>query len=1127
MKWSEVIGDERWSKLNFDERNQVRMKFLDIHYMPQIEKLGLNPDEAMMYFFDYTDTAVLNDKESVFKEKIMNNLNAIKKSTKNWKMYAQGDPGGALLDVSRRLNAVFHWQADDNLLKKWGNDLGGLAAGLLTFFPFLAEDFANCYEKLAKGERPTLKDAPTLSGWGRGLVETWVRGGKAVRPIMKYMMPGAFTRELIMGTDEETKEASKQALTEMGERPFSTLANVAIPLKIGGRVYTGTANAVRMGGLFREVKKAIPAEGKFKGSRIAQYATKEADFVKVQKRFDVQRQKVRAKTKYTMKKFKEDLVRNIYDVSGNLKLRLDEYGELGINAKVMHDLLLGTGNKAGMVYNDAYAKIFNNLSKEDRVKLGDLRQGLRTVELEGREGLKHPEGLEPEPIRKWIAQTEKQWGKETFEKVTAANDQYRMIMHDCLKRRFDEGLIDSDLYTKLVDYVDYNPREFIQWLDEVQNYDFGGKPMTVTNSGLRMLDEGSIEALVNDPVLLLQETIARTEGRIARNNANKALIELAREGNTSDWLKIEPPEGGKVPAGWSRISAMEDGTRVNVLMKNKMASEWVTTDPHINWLDARMMRILSGSAILRPMATGINPEFAATNIFRDIQHIYATAVDPYGKPVYNPLAPIAGGQLGIDIATVLPDVLGRKGIYRDYIMNGGGMEFLTMQGRPFRAQGLTREFQGIRDWYEYVNLTSELITRCAIYNRMLKKGATKEVATQTARNYLDFNQGGSMVKSLDNVFPYMNAAVQGTRGLVRMAKTNPVSFGFRIAQLQALEAGLYFANIENHPEAWKDVPEREKEANFIFCTGMKRKDKEGKIRYHYIKIPKDQGQRVFATLARSPLERLVECKYPNKEILMAAMDFLPPIIESFPPTIAASAGYIANYNFYFQDEIWKGADVPASFEYTPSTPEIYKGLGKLGISPERGRYAGSQLLTYRNVYKDLLGLGYDMLTNKMSEDDELELSGKLSKSPFIRRFSGETYPDAGERDTINKLKREENARRQTIRYELYGKLRDDDKDAAWEIYKKADREDKTWIKNRITHWDKTRDVDFRWLDLSDENPIVKARYFFDEWIKSSPEERNKLINDVRKVPRFTSDAFWRVFNKYKKDYNEANKEVKK
>ena len=65
------------------------------------------------------------------------------------------------------------------------------------------------------------------------------------------------------------------------------------------------------------------------------------------------------------------------------------------------------------------------------------------------------------------------------------------------------------------------------------------------------------------------------------------------------------------------------------------------------------------------------------------------------------------------------------------------------------------------------------------------------------------------------------------------------------------------------------------------------------------------------------------------------------------------------------------------------------------------------------------------------------------------------------------------------------------------------------------------------IKRADENPIVKARYFFDEWIKSSPEERNKLINDVRKVPRFTSDAFWRVFNKYKKDYNEANKEVKK
>jgi len=350
-----------------------------------------------------------------------------------------------------------------------------------------------------------------------------------------------------------------------------------------------------------------------------------------------------------------------------------------------------------------------------------------------------------------------------------------------------------------------------------------------------------------------------------------------------------------------------------------------------------------------------------------------------------------------------------------------------------------------------------------------------------------------------------------------MAKTNPASFAFRMAQMQSLEVGLYMANMENNPEAWKEISDREKASNFIITTGMKREDEQGRIRHHYIKIPKDQGQRVFASVARAPFERMLEGKYPKKEIFMALKDFTPAI-ENLPPTAAAIFGYKANRNFYFEDDIWKGKDVLPADEFTASTPEVYKAAGKLGLSPERTRYAVSQFLTYRNPWKDLMGEGYKLLTDQMDEKSERSLSEKLSKSMFIRRFSGETYPGAGEKDKVQLLAREEESRRKRIKDELYPALREGDKIKTNWILLHADPEDRGWIKNTIKQFRITKGADFKWIELSSELPVVRAKYFFDEWVQASPEGREELFKEVRRVPRFYTDSFRRMFNKFKKEY---------
>jgi len=46
------------------------------------------------------------------------------------------------------------------------------------------------------------------------------------------------------------------------------------------------------------------------------------------------------------------------------------------------------------------------------------------------------------------------------------------------------------------------------------------------------------------------------------------------------------------------------------------------------------------------------------------------------------------------------------------------------------------------------------------------KDITRE-ATFAARDYMDFGQGGGIAKALDNAIPYLNASIQGTRGMFR------------------------------------------------------------------------------------------------------------------------------------------------------------------------------------------------------------------------------------------------------------------------------------------------------------------------------------------------------------------------
>ncbi|GAH89796.1 unnamed protein product, partial [marine sediment metagenome] len=199
-------------------------------------------------------------------------------------------------------------------------------------------------------------------------------------------------------------------------------------------------------------------------------------------------------------------------------------------------------------------------------------------------------------------------------------------------------------------------------------------------------------------------------------------------------------------------------------------------------------------------------------------------------------------QMGKDLEATKVDAFLRKGSFVDYVDEGGMMTFLTHQGKPFK--NANEKIMMAQKVMGYAGETSEIWTRLALRERALRQGKPPHEATWIARNYLDFSQGGNVLKALDTGIPYLNAAVQGTRGIFRALADRPYQTLWKFAQLAALASGVYLANRYFNKECWDHIPDREKVNNFCITTPWSFKDKNQNERYLYFKIAKDQGQRV-------------------------------------------------------------------------------------------------------------------------------------------------------------------------------------------------------------------------------------------------------------------------------------------
>jgi hypothetical protein len=891
--------------------------------------------------------------------------------------------------------------------------------------------------------------------------------------------------------------------------------------RIGSKTYSKTGTKLYSG---------IPISGGAKQIvELYKSAKKKGEEARGLKKFD---------PKVVAKVLREEGVRAIVDRSGNIRREfLEKLGDEGYTLVQLMTLTKGSSSMAANKLRQMTKEVYGGLSRERQKLLNDLIFHSRILDIAKYKSPKEFKELNkytPEESIVFLEafkEMEKLSSKEARELYHVKEDgsiggrvgAYYNWMKMTLKDMKDNGLISETEYNDLSKH-NYRRLKVVDLYDK-KVPSLKKKGISVYDSGVEKLARGRESTVFErDGRIMALEVFNRAYGRIMKNEANKNLLRLAEKDPNNPFARIKSKDN-KIPSGWRTVFAYEGGKRKALHISPEMSKEWITNDPVMTYKASQVVRWLSLSPVTRTFATGINWGFAVANLPRDIFHIwYAARTFENGKwkPLYNSNAPIYAMQMGRDLATVFLDAALKKGRYTDYINEGGGMEFLVHQGRLFqRGRHIEGPMDGMYKVLGYLGETSEVMTRLAIRERVLRKGKSRQEATFAARDYMDFGQGGWATKATDNAIPYLTAGIVGTRGMIRGFKDNPIRSTYKMAQFAGLVAGIYIASKHYAPETTEELKYNIDSQNNL-CIPLpdytRFTDERGQERGIYVKIPLDHGQRFFKKFFEASTDKWLGEEIDAEGTANALTNLSPVGLSSLPPSISGVFGYWMNKDFWLNEDIWRGK-TPFSYpksakEYSSRTPEMFIDLGEVTkLSPERSKYSVDQIITRDNVFSQLLGAGYEAAFGELpKEKKEQHWAMALSKVPMIKKFIGVTNPytkyagklDVAEEEAV--FKRHVENLNFDIKVEgyLYGEKGEVTRD---ELMKEArSHGDKDTYERLLDRWKfeeaiKNLPNKSFWRRMKGIPLEAKAKVFADRLEGASQEEENELWREYAVVSR--------------------------
>lgn len=716
------------------------------------------------------------------------------------------------------------------------------------------------------------------------------------------------------------------------------------------------------------------------------------------------------------------------------------------------NLVVHATSRSSALADQFKTEILSGLNKAQKEALNETVFARRTREVIDRDALmkgkdtkykthKQPAGVKDREVWQAFIDDIGNRHKLTPEQTTEVYRRTDMLFDtakDQLKQLYDNGIITEEVFEDL-QHLDYSRRQLIDIIDPPAE-GIGSSAIGTRESGIKELKVGvEGELLETDAIRLLEDLVIRTQNRIMHNNTVKSLYELAEANPDSPIVRIPKKDiwqigdeqistAGHNLAGWESINVFLEGAKKKVYMPHEYAREFVNSSREISYELGKWARIVSGSSFIRAMATGVNVGFAVKNIFRDFAYMWIASqhyVQGSGwQSTYSVAAPKAMGQMLVDLKEVARDVFRREGIYKEYVNEGGILDFLSDKDRILKERyGKEKDprMRTIIDALYYAGNTSELLGRTSLYNRAKKKlkaadpkrsdASIRQEAAYLSRDYLFFGDYGSFVKAADTVIPYFGATVKATQGLFRAGNRNLGDFALKASQAIGLGATLYLINNAINPKAYKDVNKNDKERNLIPPFYMPYTGTDGKEHYFYFKIPKDQGQAFFMQLGEQGMKLLMN-EEVDGELFASTMRGLSPVQE-IPniPAMNAILGYVTNKDFWTYADVWKGAQLGTGIfdrenERTTAGPNkpnpISVGIGDVtGLSPDRLNSAMKSMVP-KNWMTDAFGTltrsMFDRVPDEYREMNTAEILSKHSIPIGLKDVVGTTDDMNGIRD---------------------------------------------------------------------------------------------------------------------------------
>ena len=464
-----------------------------------------------------------------------------------------------------------------------------------------------------------------------------------------------------------------------------------------------------------------------------------------------------------------------------------------------------------------------------------------------------------------LAHYKKTVGDEVYDKLKTREkkyfDAYRMILDESYKA----GIINRETRDRFITN-NYSPRMFL-------NKMFGDaddrlwEQTNLRDDQIKAIKSGDDTEILTDAQYMLSLSIRSLRSKQANNLFLKKLADEI-PGKDLDWVKeanykkdeeenlIEDAFGNRsvqdADEGFKNVFYRDGGSLRAFQIVKDLYDPIIGRSPSLFSPATRAaISKYSGTKYVKLFATGINTRFAITGFLRGMIEVTV------GRGVYDQFyaLPVMGVVAMADFFKGLNNAVMDTDLVEEYYKYGGGMSFLTLQGKPdqlykrknSRATRLMGKYSPVKkavNVLAYAGEKSELALRLGIYSRTLKnleksrpeltEDQRKTLAVEEARLIADFSQGGWLTKDLDALKPYLNAGVQGTRGTVSYARKNPGMFTAKVIQATLLGAAItYIRQLLLDDDEEDKISPYIKTRYFLIPIG---KDKDGKTQL--LRLPK-------------------------------------------------------------------------------------------------------------------------------------------------------------------------------------------------------------------------------------------------------------------------------------------------